>query len=60
MNKRYTRRKWNEDKEPKELDVYWKELTPEEQMSAMVLGWRKYNGRIYVSNRVCIDFAGSQ
>ena len=32
---------WNKDKEPKELDVYWKELTPEQQASAEVLGWSK-------------------
>ena len=39
--KRYSKRMWNKDKEPKELDVYWNELTPEQQAGAKVLGWSK-------------------
>ena len=42
QKKRYTKRMWNKDKEPKEVDVYWKDLTPEQQAGAIVLGWSKW------------------
>lgn len=36
---RYTKGLWDADKDPEETDEYWKDLTPEQQEAAKILGY---------------------